>query len=98
MILRKLECLRLITKTIPLESIASRLVEDGVFTKKYIDDSMKGKRESEREDAFLIAIENASKEGGTISLLYYEWSVLPEMRAKITIVTPAGIREFEYAD
>jgi hypothetical protein len=96
LILRKLECLRLITKSIPLESVVSQLVQDGVFTKKFIEEKLSGKRSAEQEDALLIALENASKENGTIGLLHYEWEILPDLRAKISVLTPAGMREFEY--
>lgn len=86
------------TRTVPLESIILRLIEDGVFTKKAMDEKLHGKRDSEHEDAFLIAIENASKEGGTIGLLHYEWAILPDLKAKISVLTPAGMREFEYVE
>jgi hypothetical protein len=87
-----------VTKTIPIEVIVGRLIEDGVFTRKFADERISSKRDTEREDALLIALENASQEGGAIGLLHYEWSVLPDFKSKITILTPAGVREFEYTE
>lgn len=96
-ILRKLECLKLICKTTPLDAILDQLIDSGVFNKNKIEQHMRNLRPVEKEDALLILLENESKDGN-ISLLYYEFSILPELSAKISILTPAGMREYSYVE
>jgi hypothetical protein len=96
-ILRKLECIRLITRSVPLDSILDQLAEAGVFKRQYIEENIRGKRQNEKEDAFLIALEKAEREE-KITLLHYELQVLPDFKAKLSILTPAGLKEFEFIE
>lgn len=88
----------MILRTIPIDVFCSRLVDDGVFSKKEMHDMIYGKRKEEQEESVLISIENASKRGDKIMLLHYELAFLPQTIAKIHIITPAGTREFEYLE
>jgi len=97
-ILRKLECLKMVLKSVPIDSVVSQLVSNGVFMRTQIEPRLSGKTPQDRDEALLIELENASREGGTISLLHYEMSLLPETKAKISIVGPAGIVEFEHIE
>lgn len=90
--LRKLQVIKNITSmTISATDIAADLRSAGVFTDSVLNDI---KNTREKEEALLLAIEKASKDG-KIDLLEYEWTILPVERCKITILTPFGIKEYE---
>ncbi len=92
--LRKLEALNILCLVHSPEDILSQLVQDGVLVKDYISDVIRGKRQNEKVEALLVEIESAEK-NGRLNLVHFEWTVLPEHRVKLTLVTPAKVREYE---
>jgi hypothetical protein len=88
----------MVLKSVPVESLVSQLVSNGVFLKTHIEAKLSGKMPNDRDEALLIELENAAREGGTISLLHYEMSLLPDTKAKISVVGPAGVVEFEHLE
>ena len=90
--LKKLQVIKNITSfSMSAVDIALDLKSAGVFSDSIFNEI---KTSRDKEESLLLSLERAAKDG-TITLLDYEWSILPIERSKITVLTPYGIKEYE---
>ena len=92
--LRKLEALNILCGTHGPEDIMSQLIADGSLDKAYALSEIRGKRQSEKVEALLVMLDSLNK-SGKLMLVDFEWQMLPQHKVKLTLVTPAGVREYE---
>lgn len=92
--LRKLEALKILCGIYNPEDIMSQLVQDGSLDKNSALAEIKSKRQDEKIEYLLILLESLNS-SGKIMLFDLEWSILPQHKVKLTLVTPAGVREYE---
>ena len=93
--LRKLKMLEIITsRSIDLMDIVYILKNDGAITE---NDASSLSASRNKAETLLIILE-AARSSGKLDLLSYEWQLLPSQRLSITMVTPAGIREFKHEE
>jgi hypothetical protein len=93
-LMRKLEALKLICAVYHPDDIFSQLIEDGALKTSEILEFIKGARREEKIEKLLTVLEQLNKDG-VLQLLEYEWIVLPAHKVKLSIVTPAKLREYE---
>ena len=92
---RKLQALKiLLSNTYDALHIAKIMLDDNVFTN---DDMEAIKTAYDRSEELFIRVEKYKK-AGKLDLVHYEWSMLPNISVKISIVGPAGMREFSYGE
>ena len=92
--LRKLEALNILCEVYRPEDIMGQLVQDGSLDKTYALSEIKGKRPNEKTEILLVMLESLEKQG-KLMLVDFEWVMLPQHKVKLTLVTPAGVREYE---
>lgn len=92
--LRRAEALRLLSQTCSLESIVADLIIDRVLTGQ----DLTSVRNSYCKHEELCIILHRAEVAGKITLLWYEWQVLPELRIKLQVVSSAGVRVWEHLE
>lgn len=81
-------------RAIHLLDIAETLYVDGVISLQEMQ-TLKSAEDKQLELFKLIEMANKTQK---ISLLDYEWTLLPTQKIKLTIVTQHGVREFAYEE
>ena len=89
---RKIEVWKLISKSLPMDHILSELEYAGIFKQNEAD--FTGKSLEDKIIELMKLIEKAIK-SDKIILIDYEWVLLPDFKAKVTIITTTQIKEFE---